>query len=92
MECLDRSNPEDLLALEKILSQLPCDDNWDETKPREKALKEAGEKRYYYEADDLEQHTHEKTKKDITTHTLNKERIQAISGLIRFAPHFVIEK
>jgi len=42
--------------LDLLLSHCPQDDNWDETEPRQKALKEAEEVRYKYEkrkADEL---------------------------------------
>ena len=49
-------DPQEKKILDLILSHCPQDDNWDETEPRQKALKEAKEVRYKYEkrkADEL---------------------------------------
>jgi len=47
---LDTNKPEEKVLLENILKSLPCDQDWDEGVPREKSLKEAGEKRYLYQS------------------------------------------
>ena len=49
-------DPQEKKLLDLILSHCPQDDKWDETEPRQKALKEAKEIRYKYEkrkADEL---------------------------------------
>ena len=55
-EGLNMKDPNEKKILDLILSHCPQDDNWDETEPRQKALKEAKEVRYRYEkrkADEL---------------------------------------
>ena len=55
-EGLNMKDPQEKKLLDLILSHCPQDDNWDETEPRQKALKEAKEIRYKYEkrkADEL---------------------------------------
>ena len=49
-------DPQEKKLLDLILSKLPQDDKWDETEPRQQAMKEAKEIRYKYEkrkADEL---------------------------------------
>ena len=55
-EGLNMKDPQEKKLLDLILSHCPQDANWDETEPRQKALKEAKEVRYKYEkrkADEL---------------------------------------
>ena len=47
---MDTNKPEEKVLLENILKSLPCDQDWDEGVPREKSLKQAGEKRYLYQS------------------------------------------
>lgn len=42
--------PEEKTLLDKVLSKLPSDQDWNENIPREAALKEQGESRYLYQA------------------------------------------
>jgi len=50
LEGLDLTIPEEKTLLDKVLSKLPSDQDWNENIPREAALKEQGESRYLYQA------------------------------------------
>ena len=77
--------------LEAILKDLPQDEDWDVTIPREKAFKDSGEKRYLYKSTDMLQVKTTTTDTDKLTgggETSDKKALKDFASLLLARPRW----